>query len=269
MKNLSRIIRKKFKVQLSLLAIFFLAFAFVLVSCDSSDDDNGIIVDPQTEIAGTWIGFFDQVVTGPNDEDCDAIFFDVDESGNIKILSFLGGQQVAGHLGNYSYEGEELTLNLTHDWAAMLNNEDYLNWVSEPYTSVVYASVSSDGSTLTAGESAIEAWNLRKIDMTNVDDGFLGGWADSDNGILEINSSNTYEYDQMDYFESGNINQFEYIDGNTYVFVNTTYSWDVNDGNAPNCDSYFVARAELDPANEEMTLSFGGNEFTYTRSSTK
>ena len=265
MKNLSKIIRKKLKGQLSLLAVLFFAFSFVLVSCSSNNDDNVIIDDQTEDIAGKWIGFYDQVITGPNDTPCDAIYFDIDNSGNIKILSFLDSEIAAGHLGTYSYEGEELTLNLTHDWAEMLNNEDYLNWVSEPFTGTVYASVSSDGNTLTAGESASEAWTMHKIETTNLDDAFLGKWYDSDNGELDINSTNTYEYDQTDYFESGKISQFETVDGNTYLFVNMTNTWDVNDGNAPNCDSYFVARVELNQNNDELTLYMGDTALTYTR----
>ncbi|MGM0505544.1 MAG: hypothetical protein ACQESQ_13045, partial [Bacteroidota bacterium] len=84
---------KKFFYLLSLA----LVGTIVMFSTGCSDDDDAPAI--QDQIVGTWIGFYDTVFEGPNGADCDAIFFDFDNEGNIKMLSFLGGEQAAGHLG--------------------------------------------------------------------------------------------------------------------------------------------------------------------------
>ncbi len=266
MKNQKKInFPEKFKSKLSFLTILFLAFSLVIVSCESDDDDDDddAADTTQQQIVGTWIGFFDEVIPdGPNGEPCDAVFFDIDNTGNVKILSFLGGIPAAGHKGTYSFDGDELVLSLTHDWAEELDGADYLNWVEAPYEIAIYAAISSDGNVLTAGPSETEAWQVNKIELSDPDDGFMGDWFDDGaDGLFQISSPASYEYEEPGYSESGLLEQFTFTDGNTYFLSKTTYTSDVG---GP-CDAYFVGRVALNETENEMTLSFGDYETVYTR----
>jgi hypothetical protein len=235
--------------------------AIVIFSAGCSDDDDDDAGITQQQIAGTWIGFYDTVFEGPNGADCDAVFFDLDASGNIKILSFLGGEPAAGHKGTYSIEGNELILSLTHDWAEEQGGADYLNWVEAPYEAAVYVAISSDGNVLTAGPSEEEAWQLNKIKLSDIDDGFIGDWFDDGtDGLWEINSSTSYDYSESGYSESGLLKQFTYTDGNTYFLSNTTTSSDVGEA----CDAHFVFRVALNETKDEMTTWYGDYEIVYT-----
>ncbi len=230
----------------------------VMFSTGCSDDDDAPAI--QDQIVGTWIGFYDTVFEGPNGADCDAIFFDFDNEGNIKMLSFLGGEQAAGHLGTYTIEGDELLLSLTHDWAETQGNETYLNWVEAPFEVAIYVDMSSDGKVLSAGPSASESWEVNKIELSAIDDGFTGYWTDlQTDDLWQINSSSDYEYTATNYFESGDLQQFTFIDDNTYMLANTTYSSDVGG----TCDAYFVCRAALNNTENEMTIWFGDSEIVY------
>ena len=233
--------------------------AIVIFSAGCSDDDEAAGLT-QDQLVGTWIGFYDTVFEGPNGADCDAIFFDLDNAGNIKILSFLGGEQVAGHLGTYTVEGDELLLSLTHDWEETQNNEPYLNWVEAPFEVAIYADISSDGNILSAGPSASESWQVNKIGLSAVDDGFIGYWTDlQTDDLWQINASSGYEYTATNYSESGDLKQFTFIDDNTYFLANITNSSDVGG----TCDTYFVCRAALNNTENEMTIWFGDSEIVY------
>src|SRR6056297_3417005 len=234
--------------------------AIVIFSAGCSDDDDDAAGITQDQIVGTWIGFYDTVFEGPNGADCDAIFFDLDVAGNIKILSFLGGEPAAGHKGTYSIEGDQIMVSLTHDWAEKQNDEHYLNWVEALYEVAIYAAISSDGNVLTGGPSEEEAWQLNKIELSDIDDGFIGDWFDDGtDGLWKINTSGSYDYSEPDYSESGQLEQFTY-DGNIYFLANTTYTSDVD---GP-CDAYFVCRVALNGAEDEMTIWYGDYEIVYT-----
>lgn len=243
---------EKFKNQLSFLTILFLAFLLVMVSCDEDEDTAGTIQD---QIAGTWIGFFDEVIPeGPNGEPCDAIFFDIDNIGNIKILSFLEGEPAAGHIGTYSIEDDELVLSLTHDWS-----EENSNWVEAPYEVAMYAAISSNGNVLTAGPSETEAWAINKIELSNPDAAFMGNWLMGTYASLLISSPDNYEYEEPNYSESGVLKQFTYTDDNTYFFNNTTYN-----SSDEACDAYFVGRVSLNATEDEMTMWYGSETSLWT-----
>lgn len=233
------------KIQFSLLMVLFFTFSLVMVSCEDDDDPTGIAQD---QIVGTWIGFFDQVIAdGPNGQPCDAVFFDIDNTGDIMILSFLGGEQAAGHMGTFSVEDGGLALSLTHDWS-----EESLDWVEAPFEVEIYMALSSDGKVLTAGPSETEAWATNKIELSNPDAAFLGTWVMDSYATLLIRSPNTYAYEEPNYTESGILNQFTYTDGNTYFFNKTA-----NTSSDGACVEYFVGRVSLNAAGDEMTMWYG------------
>lgn len=242
----------KIKIHFSLLMVLFIAFSLVMVSCEDDDDPTGITQD---QLVGTWIGFFDEVIDeGPNGEPCDAVYFDIDNAGNIMILSFLDGEQAAGHMGTFSVEDGGLALSLTHDWS-----EESLSWVEASVEVDIYMALSSDDNVLTAGPSEDEAWATNKIDITNPDDAFLGTWVMDSYATLVISLPNTYEYEEPNYSESGILNQFTYTDGNTYFFNKTT-----NNSSDGDCVEYFVGKVSLNAAGDEMTMWYGDESSVWT-----
>ncbi|MCB2196404.1 MAG: hypothetical protein KQH79_11140 [Bacteroidetes bacterium] len=245
----------KIKIQFSLLVVLLFTFSLIMVSCDDDDDNDDNSGTTQDQIAGTWIGFFDQVIAeGPNGQPCDAVFFDIDNAGNIKILSFLEGEQAAGHRGAYSIQDDGLLLSLTHDWS-----EESLDWVEAPFEATIYMALSSDGKVLTAGPSEDEAWATNKIELSNPDAAFLGTWVMDTYATLLISSPNTYEYEETNYSESGILNQFTYTDDYTYFFNKTT-----NNSSDGDCVEYFVGKVSLNAAGDEMTMWYGDESSVWT-----
>jgi hypothetical protein len=243
----------KIKIQFSLLVVLLFTFSLIMVSCEDDDDDNSGTT--QDQIAGTWIGFFNQVIDeGPNGQPCDAVFFDIDNTGDIKILSFLDGEQAAGHIGTYSIEDGGLALSLTHDWS-----EESLDWVAASFEATIYMALSSDGNVLTAGPSEEEAWATNKIELSNPDAAFIGTWLMDTYASLMISSPNNYAYEEPNYTESGILNQFTYTDGNTYFFNKTT-----NNSSDGDCVEYFVGKVSLNAAGDEMTMWYGDESSVWT-----
>lgn len=238
----------------------------VMFSAGCSDDDENTD-DIEEKVVGTWFGFFNPVIPeGPGDEPCDAVFFNLDAAGNIKILSFLEGDMVAGHKGTYSFNGDQFVLNLTHDWSEYSPTfQYYLNWVESPNAVTFFFETSSDGNTLTAGPSEEQVWQIKKIELSDPDEAFIGEWEDADfEYFLTITNPASYEFiqagDGEDYTESGLLKQFIYNDMN-YFLVNITSTSEVEGS----CDSYSVVGCELTEAEDAFTLSNGGEEVVLLR----
>lgn len=246
-----------------------LVAAIVIFSAGCSDDDDDATGISQDQIVGTWIKFYDEVIGSPNGEDWnfDAVFYDFDNLGNFKSFMFLGGEPVSGGFkGTYSIEGNEFVITITHTWLKERGGADYLYWdepnfVDGPPEVAIYIAISSDGNVLTIGPSETDAEQFNKIELSNIDDGFIGDWFDAGtDGLWDINTSMSYDYSESGYSENGLLEQFTFIDGNTYFLANTTQSSDVE---GP-CDSYFVCRASLNEAEDEMTIWYGDYEIVYT-----
>jgi hypothetical protein len=240
--------------------------AMVIFSAGCSDDDDDTENIQAQEEVGTWIGFYDVVIQeGPNGEPCNAVFFDLDAAGNIKILSFLYGDPAAGHLGTYSIEGNELNLELTHEWAEEIEETAYFNWVEAPLSVSAYIDLSYDGNSMAAGNSETEAWPANKIELSDPEDGLIGDWEDSNGGVLSIDAQGDVDYTLGDYAQSGNLQQFTNVDGETYILINLTYDTDIDAGGT--CDYYLIEKFELNNTEDELTLWHGDDVYECTRKS--
>lgn len=237
--------------------------AMVMFSTGCSDDDDDASDSIQDQITGKWFKLFSEPIIGPNDATCNALFFDFEEGGDFTILSFLDGEQVAGHIGTYSFDADTLIIDITHDWQNYDDlQEPIFDWVEAPYSTPIYTDQSSDGDVMLVGPSEEEAWEIFRVEMTDPDDGFIANWGIDSEAFLDIVSPADFEYYEPEgCSQSGTLEQFTYTDDKIYFLVNITNCTCEAQGA---CDYYFCMGAELNEAQDQLNISFGEETMTFT-----
>jgi hypothetical protein len=240
--------------------ISFIALVVValigLTGCDDStgpgDPGNGA----QQQIAGTWVGIFEQPVSDPMFMECDAMFARF-EGSDFVLISFDNGDQVNGMKGTFTFEGRnELVLTMNDVWIAHASN-----WASEvdesllpgdaPYTLDI--DISADGNTLTvdlAGTTGAHEFSKRAL---SVPDNLAGSWG-GHGMVISISSTGEFVVNTSDGMEAGTIHSIDDIGGTDYLLINMTESMDAGEFGY---DVYQLLPYEVDAGGTELVIHAG------------
>ncbi len=196
------------------------------------------------ELIGEWLGIFDESFLGPGDRDCDAIYFQFDET-DFKLLSFLESDQAAGFEGEYSFLFQGgLELDITSEW-----HESIFNWQNVQHTAVLPIIAEDDGNTLTGtdphGEVDLVLHRTERSHPSDID----GWWVYIEDGDIIAtffidHSDGSFEYDQSGELQSGYIWDIGEINGNRYLLSHIQHCDFV--GLGENADFYTINRYEVD-----------------------
>lgn len=207
------------------------------------------------ELVGEWFGIFNESFLGPGDKDCDAIYFQFDET-DFTLLSFLESDQAAGFGGTYSFLFQGgLELEITSEWL-----ESIFNWDDIQYTAMLPIVVSDDGNTISGtdpyGESAFELHRTERSHPSDID----GWWVYNEEGQEEAtffvdHNDGSFSYNQGELVQSGYIWDIGEINGNRYLLSHIQHCDFV--GLAENADFYTINRYEVDPGGDIFNLWHG------------
>jgi len=203
------------------------------------------------ELVGHWLGIFDQAMLGPGDKDCNAIYFEFDET-DFMLLSFLDSDPAAGHKGTYTFEYQgALELNLTHNMS-----EEVYGWVASEHTAVLPMRTSSDGNTMYADGPDMQSLEIQKA-VRDLPGDLAGEWS-MPGASLTIQATGEFHWEQDGGVQSGTLWDLGEVNGESYWLINITYDEFLAQGES---DYYTLNKYELNPAGDRLTFWHGEYEF--------